>query len=59
MFSDLSGLYMCVSKWINWIISKSPTTDKIFFSVLVAQTREIGDLKLFLIGVINRTCGFR
>ena len=55
-FSDLSGLSMCcISKQINWIISKVQRQ----INILVALSREIGDgscflyWKLFWIGVYN------
>ena len=54
--SDLSGLSMCFSKRINWIISDGqwPMTDQLFFNVLAlenilaALTKEIGDGPCFL-----------
>ena len=48
-FLDLSSLSMCISQWINWIISNGQWQIKIFFNVLalenivVALTREIGN----------------
>ena len=45
-FSDLSGLSMCcISKQINWIISKVQRQ----INILVALSREIGDGSCFCI----------